>query len=135
MATLTRLPVGTRRCVSTAPGMDVAKSPIITDMNRQRPQDQPLPPLLVEHRNALLSLAEELGFRDVRVFGSMVRGDDNENSDVDLLVTAKSGTTIFHLGSMIGEAEALLRRRVDVVTLGSLPESFHESVLAEAVPL
>ena len=83
----------------------------------------------------MLSLAEELGFRDVRVFGSMVRGDDDENSDVDLLVTAKSGTTIFHLGSMIGEAETLLQRRVDVVTLGSLPESFHENVLAEAVPL
>lgn len=97
--------------------------------------DRALNPLLVEHRDALLELAEKLGFHDVRVFGSMARGEDNEHSDVDLLVTAKKGTTIFHLGSMIGEAESLLQRRVDVVTLGSLPESLHEHVLAEAVPL
>lgn len=105
------------------------------DMDAQDINDRPLPPLLVEHREALLALADELGFHDVRLFGSMARGDENEDSDVDLLVTAKKGTTIFHLGSMIGKAEALIGRRVDVVTLGSLPEVLHEQVLSDAVPL
>ena len=104
-------------------------------MDGQVLRRQPLPPLLVEHREALLALAEQLGFHEVRLFGSMARGDGDVDSDVDLLVTAKKGTTIFHLGSMIGGAESLLQRKVDVVTLGSLPESLHENVLAEAVPL
>ena len=110
-------------------------SPDNQTMDTEATNNQPLPPLLVEHRAALLALAEELGFHEVRLFGSMARGDDREDSDVDLLVTAKQGTTIFHLGSMIGKAEALIGRRVDVVTLGSLPEVLHEKVLTDAVPL
>lgn len=47
-----------------------------------------LPPLLLEHREALLALAERRGLHNVRVFGSMVRGDYHEGSDVDLLVDA-----------------------------------------------
>ena len=77
-------------------------------MDGQVLRRQPLPPLLVEHREALLALAEQLGFHEVRLFGSMARGDGDVGSDVDLLVTAKKGTTIFHLGSLLSQESSLV---------------------------
>ena len=94
-----------------------------------------LPPLLAEHRHALLKLAERRGLRNVRVFGSMVRGDDGADSDVDLLVDAPPGTSALALCGLSLDAEELLQRPVDVVTEGFLYPSMRARVVDEAVPL
>ena len=92
-------------------------------------------PLIESHRQQLLSLARRRGVTSVRVFGSMLRGDDHEHSDVDLLVTLAPGVSGLALGGLLFDAEELLGRRADVVTEGSLHPALRERVLADAVPL
>jgi hypothetical protein len=70
-----------------------------------------------------------------RVFGSVARGDDAEGSDLDLLVDAAPGTTLFDLGGLQDELEIALGVRVDVRTPGDLSERIRERVLEEAKPL
>ena len=66
------------------------------------------------------------------VFGSVLHGLDHDGSDLDLLVDALLGATLFDLGSLQVELEALLGVSVDLVTPGDLPERIREKVLAEA---
>jgi len=67
-----------------------------------------------------------------RVFGSVVRGTDKDGSDLDLLVDALPGTTLFDLGGLQSELEELLGVSVDLVTPGDLPLKFRQHVLEEA---
>lgn len=92
-------------------------------------------PLIDMHRAELLALARRRGVTDVRVFGSMSRGDAGVNSDVDLLVTLTPGTSALALGGLLMDAQELLGRRVDVVTEASLHPALRERVMALAVPL
>ncbi len=96
---------------------------------------RPLPSLLVEHRAALLALAERRGLRNVRVFGSMARGDHHARSDVDLLVDAPPGTSALALCGLSIDAEQLLDRPVDVVTEGCLYAPMRARAVRDAVPL
>ena len=66
------------------------------------------------------------------MFGSMARGDVNERSDVDLLVTLPAGKTGLALGALLMDVQDLLGRRVDVVTEGCLHPAFRSRVLSEA---
>ena len=91
--------------------------------------------LIESHREQLLSLARRRGVTSVRVFGSMVRGGEREDSDVDLLVTLAPGTSALALGGLLLDAQELLGRRVDVVTEASLHPALRDQVLADAVPL
>ena len=100
-----------------------------------RPTNTSLPPLLVKNREALLALAERRGLGNVRVFGSMARGDDDPDSDMDLLVDAPPGTSALALCGLAVDAEELLQKSVDVVTEGFLYPSMRERVFKEAVPL
>ena len=70
-----------------------------------------------------------------RVFGSVARGEDREGSDLDILVDALPGATLFDLGGLQVELEERLGVRIDVRTPGDLPAKFREEVLAQAVPL
>jgi uncharacterized protein len=92
-------------------------------------------PLIKTHHTELLALAHKRGVAGVRVFGSMSRGDGNDNSDVDLLVTLAPGTSALALGGLLLDAQELLGRRVDVVTEASLHPALRERVVAGAVPL
>lgn len=92
-------------------------------------------PLIETHRRELLSIAHRLGLSDVRVFGSMARGDVDDESDVDLLVTLGPGATGLALGGLLMDAQALLGRKVDVVTEQSLHPAIRDEVLAEAIAL
>lgn len=67
-----------------------------------------------------------------RVFGSVLHGSDQDGSDLDLLVDALPGATLFDLGGLQVELEALLGVRVDLVTPGDLPANIREKVLSEA---
>jgi predicted nucleotidyltransferase len=70
-----------------------------------------------------------------RIFGSVLRGQDHEGSDIDLLVDALPGATLFDLGGLQEELQSLLGLRVDVLTPGDLPVNFRSRVLAEAQPV
>ncbi len=69
------------------------------------------------------------------LFGSMARGDADENSDVDLLVTPLADASLLDLGGLLMDAQDLLGRRVDVVSDRALHPQLRERILAEAVPL
>lgn len=92
-------------------------------------------PLIENHRLAIRALAARYGVTDVRVFGSMSRGDADEQSDVDLLVRPLPDTSLLELGGLVMDAQALLGRRVDVVTERALNPRIRERVLREAQPL
>lgn len=92
-------------------------------------------PLIETHRDTLRAMAERHGVTNLRVFGSMARGDADETSDVDLLVLPLPGTSLFDLGGLLADAEELLGRRVDVVSERALHPLIRDRVLAEAVPV
>ena len=73
------------------------------------------------------------GARDVRVFGSVARGDEIQASDVDLLVTLDPGRTLLDLARLEIQLESLIGCHVDVVTEGSLHEPIRSAALREAV--
>ena len=87
-----------------------------------------------EKRADIVRLGENCGVRNIRVFGSVVRGDNCLASDVDFLVDLEKGRTLFDLAGFVADVQDLLGVRVDVVTLGGL-RYLRERVLAEAVPL
>jgi predicted nucleotidyltransferase len=70
-----------------------------------------------------------------RVFGSVLHGTDREGSDLDLLVDALPGATLFDLGGLQEELQEILGVAVDLLTPGDLPARFREQVLAEAAPV
>lgn len=70
-----------------------------------------------------------------RVFGSVLHGTDQDGSDLDLLVDALPGVTLFDLGGLQVELEDMLGVPVDLLTPGDLPPKFREQVLAEATPV
>ena len=92
-------------------------------------------PLIEAHRTEILALAERHGVVDVRVFGSMARGDADVGSDVDLLVSLMPEKTGLALGGLLMDVQDLLQRRVEVVTEGCLHPALRDRVLKEAEPL
>jgi predicted nucleotidyltransferase len=90
---------------------------------------------LQSKRNEILRLATKYGARNVRVFGSLVRGEADEASDLDLLVELDPGRSLLDLGGLQFELEALLGCRVDVVTERGLKLRIRDRVLREAVPI
>ena len=67
------------------------------------------------------------------VFGSVLRGEDDETSDLDLLVEPTADTTLLDIASIEVELRSLLGVPVDVLTPGALPDKFRADVLAEAL--
>jgi uncharacterized protein len=90
---------------------------------------------LAEHRDSVRNTVRRCRAANPRVFGSVLHGRDRDGSDLDLLVDALPGTTLFDLGALQVELEALLGVPVDVATPGDLPLALRERVLAEAAPL
>jgi predicted nucleotidyltransferase len=86
-------------------------------------------------REEILQVAANRGARNVRVFGSVARGDSDEKSDVDFLVELDPGRTLFDLSGLLLDLESLLHVSVDVVTERGLRPRVRDRVLAEAVPL
>lgn len=86
-------------------------------------------------RELIRHVAEKHGARNVRVFGSVARGDARPDSDLDLLVEAGPTTTPWFPGGLVAELEELLGRRVDVVTDRGLLSALRDRVLREAVPV
>lgn len=87
------------------------------------------------NRNAVRETVGRFRAANLRVFGSVVRGTDKEGSDLDLLVDALPGATLFDLGGLQIELEDLLGVHVDLLTPGDLPAKFRDRILAEARPV
>jgi predicted nucleotidyltransferase len=86
-------------------------------------------------RELVRDAARRFRTTNLRYFGSALHGYDREGSDLDILVDPLPGTTLFDLGGLQVELEALLGVPVDVLTPGDLPAKFREHVLREARPV
>lgn len=96
--------------------------------------------LLQAKRADILRLAEHYGAHNVRIFGSVARGEDDEQSDIDLLVDMEPGRTLLDVVGLWQDLQELLGCNVDVVTEGSLRDSrdidrIRSNVLKDAVVL
>ena len=90
---------------------------------------------LHKNRDAIRCVVESHRARNARVFGSVVRGDDTEGSDLDILVDPTPDTTLLDIGAIRHELLQLLGVPVDVLTPRALPAGFRDAVLAEAIPV
>ncbi len=97
--------------------------------------DTPLGRRLRRRRRAIIEMAAQRGAQNVRVFGSVARGDDAKSSDVDLLVDLDEGVGLVALAGLKRELTELLGVDIDVVSAQSLKARISDEVLAEAVPL
>jgi len=91
--------------------------------------------LLQRKRKKILETAARYGASDVRVFGSVARGEADESSDIDLLVNLEPGRSLMDLGGLLMELQEELGVDVDVVTEKGLRQRIREQVLREAKPL
>jgi uncharacterized protein len=87
------------------------------------------------HRAAIRQIVSTHRANNARVFGSVVRGEDTEQSDLDILVDPTSETTLMDIAGIQVELEGLFGVPVDVLTPKALPEKFRSMVIAEAVPV
>ena len=90
---------------------------------------------LASHRADVIAAAARFHTTNVRVFGSVARQQDDEGSDLDILVDALPQTTLFDLGGLQVTLEQILGIKVDVLTPLDLPAKFRNSVIAQARPV
>jgi hypothetical protein len=91
--------------------------------------------LLREKRDDILQIASKHGVTRIRIFGSAVRSESREDSDIDFLIEVNGPTTPWFPGSLVADLEKLLGRRVDVVEPEAIREPLRERILQEAVSL
>src|SRR5437660_8273693 len=95
----------------------------------------PLDELLRTKREDILRIAKNYGAYNVRVFGSVARGEADAESDIDLLVNMEPSRSLLDLGGLLMDLQDLLGCKVDVVTEDGLRDRIRERVLREAVSL
>jgi predicted nucleotidyltransferase len=88
-----------------------------------------------EKRAAILEIAAQHGARNVRVFGSVARGEAGPESDIDFLVEMEPGRSLLDLGALLMDLQDLLGCNVDVVTETGLRARIRPRVLSEAIPV
>lgn len=102
-------------------------------------RDTPPREVLREHRSTILAFLAARGANDVRVFGSLARGEEDVLSDIDLLVelpgAGSAGAELLTALGLAEELSQLLHARVDVATPRTLRDEVRDAALAEAVPL
>ncbi len=87
------------------------------------------------HREAIRQIVERHHVTNPRIFGSVLHGQDTDDSDLDILVDTTRDTTLFDIGAIHVELSDLLGVRVDVVTSSALPDRWKREVLNEAQPI
>lgn len=88
--------------------------------------------ILKQKRDDILKIASRYGARKIRVFGSVVRGEDRPDSDVDFLVDLEDGRSLMDLGGLLMDLQNLLGRNVDIVTEKGLHWYIKDRILHEA---
>lgn len=91
--------------------------------------------IIDKQRDQILALAAKYGAFNVRVFGSVARGQADSKSDVDFLVDLEDGRSLFDLGGLLMDLQELLHRKVDVVTEAGLHWYIKDKVIKEAKPV
>lgn len=88
-----------------------------------------------QHREEILSIARKRGAHDLRIFGSVARGDATEASDLDLIVRFDLDRSLLDHGGLIADLQDLLGVKVDVISERGMRDRFRDHVLLEAIPL
>ncbi len=91
--------------------------------------------VLEKNRDAIRAATARHKATNPRVFGSVARGEDGPESDLDILIDALPGMTLFDLGGLQFEMEQLLACEVDIVTSGGLPSHVKDRILKEATAI
>ncbi|MGK9051987.1 nucleotidyltransferase family protein [Neorhizobium petrolearium] len=91
--------------------------------------------VLEQNREAIREATKRFNAANPRVFGSVARGEDGPGSDIDILVDALPGATLFDLGGLQDTLETLLQVKVDLVTSGGIRKSMRERILSEATAI
>lgn len=91
--------------------------------------------IVEQKRQDILRIASRHGARNIRIFGSVARGEAKEGSDVDFLVDLEPGRSLLDHAALLLDLEQLLGCKVDVVTVRGIRPRIREQVLREAVPL
>lgn len=90
---------------------------------------------LIKRREEIIKLASKHGARNIRVFGSVARGEERPDSDLDLLIDLEPGRSLMDHAALLLELQDLLGQEVDVVTEKGVRERYRDRVLKEAVPI
>jgi predicted nucleotidyltransferase len=101
----------------------------------QEKADMNIPGLIQQKRRQVLEIAQRHGARNVRLFGSVARGETTETSDLDLLIEMEPGRTLLDIVAVKQDLEELLGCKVDVVTEAAISPYLRDKVLQEAVRL
>lgn len=125
-------PTLARLIEATGHDVDVALRPRETGLDRLR---GPLGRKVWAHRMELREVATKYGASNLRVFGSVARGEESTDSDVDILADLSPDTGLFALGRLRGELEHILGAPVDVVPAGDLKPGVRRDVELDVVPL
>ncbi|MGD0627439.1 MAG: nucleotidyltransferase family protein [Thermodesulfobacteriota bacterium] len=91
--------------------------------------------LLKEKRDEILRIAAKHGARNIRVFGSVARGEGDEKGDIDFLVEMEAGRSLLDMGGLLMDLRQLLGREVDIVTEQGLKKRIRDRVLRQAVAI
>lgn len=91
--------------------------------------------VLEANRDAVREAVSRYRTTNPRVFGSVLHGTDTEESDIDILVDKLPGMTLFDLGGLFEDLQAILGPKIDLVTPAELPKKFRDKVIAEARPI
>ena len=91
--------------------------------------------VLKQRRSEIFQIADKYGVHNIRIFGSVGKGTEKPDSDVDFLVDLERGRSLLDLGGMAFDLERLLGRKVDIVTEKGLHWYIKETILNEAEPL
>lgn len=118
--------------------MPIDRSHLVTDLPPGE-QDAPRRRVTVEdlrsHRDEILAIGRRYGVSNVRVFGSVARGEADEHSDLDLLIEVAPGHGYFDMTSFALDVEQLMGVFTQVATPNGLKKRMQARILAEAVPL
>lgn len=90
---------------------------------------------ILNKREQIINIAKQNKIHNVKLFGSVLREEDNPNSDIDFLVECSDDCSLFDIISLKYDLEEFLRRQIDVVTSDSIHWTLRDKILQEAKPI
>jgi predicted nucleotidyltransferase len=90
---------------------------------------------VLKRREEIIAVGRRYGASNIRIFGSVARGDATEASDLDLIVRLEPGRSLFDLGGLLMDLRDLLGIKVDVISENGIRDRWRDHLMAESVPL